>query len=240
MRDRFETRALSSAFSRKSLFFAEESDWRWQRRAAAPAFRHEKLLELVPIFAHGALAQAQEWQSIANGAIIDVALAMRKLTVAIILQAALVRAHGDAGSAKIPCRAEPQGVDQLAVSLRQDGTTRGDAVSGLGARRRQPVAGLAKRYHGSSRTGALKAGSRRTFWRCSFRERSGNGAHHERRRTDLQPIHVHGRRSRDHGDGAGMDFMAACEGSGRPRSECERRSRRSSASTWSIPSISID
>ena len=89
VRDRFQTRALSSAFSRKSLFFAEGADWRWQRRAAAPAFRHEKLLELVPIFARGAHAQAQEWRSTANGAIIDVAPAMAQLTFAIILQAVL-------------------------------------------------------------------------------------------------------------------------------------------------------
>ena len=94
MRDRFQTRALSSAFSRESLFFAEGAAWRWQRRAVAPAFRHEKLLELVPIFARGALAQAQEWQSTANGAKIDVALAMRKLTVAIILQAVLGQGSG--------------------------------------------------------------------------------------------------------------------------------------------------
>ena len=91
VRDRFQTRALSSAFSRKSLFFAEGADWRWQRHAVAPAFRHEKLLELVPIFARGAHAQTKEWRSTANGAIIDVAPVMRKLTVAIILQAVLGR-----------------------------------------------------------------------------------------------------------------------------------------------------
>ena len=89
VRDRFQTRALSSAFSRKSLFLAEGADWRWQRRAAAPAFRHQKLVEFVPIFAHGAHAQAQEWRSTANGAIIDVAPAMAQLTFAIILQAVL-------------------------------------------------------------------------------------------------------------------------------------------------------
>ena len=89
VRDQFQTRALSSAFSRKSLFFAEGADWRWQRRAAAPAFRHEKLLDLVPIFARCAHAHAQEWRSAGNGAIIDVAPAMSKLTFAIILQAVL-------------------------------------------------------------------------------------------------------------------------------------------------------
>lgn len=89
VRDRFQTRALSSAFSRKSLFFAEGADWRWQRRAAAPAFRHEKLLDLVPVFARRAHAQAQEWRRTGNGAVIDVAPAMSKLTFAIILQAVL-------------------------------------------------------------------------------------------------------------------------------------------------------
>lgn len=88
-RDRFQTRALSSAFSRKSLFFAEGADWRWQRRAAAPAFRHEKLLDLMPIFARCAQAQAQEWRSAGKEVIIDMASAMSKLTFAIILQAVL-------------------------------------------------------------------------------------------------------------------------------------------------------
>ncbi len=89
VRDRFQTRALSSAFSRKSLFFAEGADWRWQRRTAAPAFRHEKLIELVPTFARGAHAQAQEWRRTANGGIINVAPAMAQLTFAIILRAVL-------------------------------------------------------------------------------------------------------------------------------------------------------
>jgi cytochrome P450 len=89
VRDRFQTRALSSAFSRKSLFFAEGANWRWQRRAAAPAFRHEKLLGLVPIFSQCAQAQAQEWRNAKNGAVLDMAPAMSKLTLAIILHAVL-------------------------------------------------------------------------------------------------------------------------------------------------------
>ena len=91
VRDRFQSRALSSAFSRKSLFFAEGADWRWQRRAAAPAFRHEKLLDLVPIFARHAHAQDEEWRIKGKGLIIDVAPAMSKLTFAIIRQAVLGR-----------------------------------------------------------------------------------------------------------------------------------------------------
>jgi cytochrome P450 len=33
-----------------SLFMAEGADWKWQRRAVAPSFRHDKLLALVPTF----------------------------------------------------------------------------------------------------------------------------------------------------------------------------------------------
>ena len=217
VRDRFQTRALSSAFSRKSLFFAEGADWRWQRRAAAPAFRHEKLLELVPIFARCALAQAQEWQSTANGAIIDVALAMRKLTVAIILQAVLGQGAEMLDQQKFLAALSPR-VSTIAWRFLFARMGLPEATPFPGSRK----AAAAGRWlsEAISRVVANRRAEGREVEGHSgaapFRERSGNGARHERRRTDLQPIHVHGRRSRDHGDGAGMDFMAACEGSGDP------------------------
>jgi len=89
LRDRFQTRALSNVANGKSLFFAEDLDWRWQRRAVAPAFRRESLLALVPTFARCARGQAEEWQRAGSGAVIDVAPAMSKVTFAIILQAVL-------------------------------------------------------------------------------------------------------------------------------------------------------
>jgi cytochrome P450 len=91
MRDRFQIRALSNMTNRESLFFAEGADWRWQRRAAAPAFRHENLFALVPIFAHCAKMEAENWRGARRRAVIDVAPAMSSITFAIILQAVLGR-----------------------------------------------------------------------------------------------------------------------------------------------------
>ena len=47
-RDKTTVRSLSAPVNRESLFFAEGANWKWQRRAAAPAFRHDNLLALVP------------------------------------------------------------------------------------------------------------------------------------------------------------------------------------------------
>jgi len=83
-RDRISTEALSARVNRDSLFFAEGAGWRWQRRAAASAFRHENLLALVPTFAECAQAQAQAWRDAPSGEAIDVSLAMSRTTFAII------------------------------------------------------------------------------------------------------------------------------------------------------------
>ena len=40
-RDKMTARSISEAVNRESLFFAEGANWKWQRRAAAPAFRHD-------------------------------------------------------------------------------------------------------------------------------------------------------------------------------------------------------
>ncbi|ATQ69587.1 MULTISPECIES: cytochrome P450 [Methylosinus] len=88
-RDRFQTRALTNDVNRASLFFAEGADWRWQRRAAAPAFRHDNLLALVPTFARCGADLAKEWRRANDGAVRDVAPEMSRLTFDIILRAVL-------------------------------------------------------------------------------------------------------------------------------------------------------
>lgn len=88
-RDRFQTRALSNIVNRQSLFFAEGADWRWQRRAAAPAFRHDKLLALAPTFVRSAQALVAGWRQAPRDAVIDVAPAMSRVTFDIILRAVL-------------------------------------------------------------------------------------------------------------------------------------------------------
>jgi len=88
-RDFMTARALSGPVNRNSLFFAEDADWKWQRRAVAPAFRHENILALVPTFAQCAKAQAEEWRARAASKPIDVMAAMSRTTFAVIERAVL-------------------------------------------------------------------------------------------------------------------------------------------------------
>jgi cytochrome P450 len=83
-RDRISVRSLSASVNRDSLIFAEGAEWKWQRRAAAPAFRHENLLALVPTFAQCAEAQAVEWRGTSPAGPIDVMQAMSKTTFSVI------------------------------------------------------------------------------------------------------------------------------------------------------------
>lgn len=87
-RDFLTVRTMSGPINRESLFFVEGSDWKWQRRAVAPAFRHENLLALVPTFAECANAQACEWRE-ASAEPIDVMRAMSNTTFAVIERAVL-------------------------------------------------------------------------------------------------------------------------------------------------------
>ncbi|MGB9020780.1 MAG: cytochrome P450, partial [Pseudolabrys sp.] len=56
-RDPTTRRSFAPVIGNTALFLAEGADWRWQRRAVAPIFRHETLLSFVPVFA--AMAQRQ-------------------------------------------------------------------------------------------------------------------------------------------------------------------------------------
>jgi cytochrome P450 len=62
-RDPVTRRAFAPAIGGNSLFLAEDAEWRWQRRAVAPIFRHETLLSFVPIIAKMAERQAERWRA---------------------------------------------------------------------------------------------------------------------------------------------------------------------------------
>ena len=70
-------------------FFAEGADWRWQRRAVAPIFRHETLLSFVPTFATMAQRQVERWRAVQRAVPIDAAAAMTHTTFEIIVEAML-------------------------------------------------------------------------------------------------------------------------------------------------------
>jgi cytochrome P450 len=88
-RDAMTVASLSGPFSQEALFFTEGAEWKWQRRALAPAFRHENMLALVPTFAQCAAAQADAWRAASPAAPVDVMQAMSRTTFAVIERAVL-------------------------------------------------------------------------------------------------------------------------------------------------------
>ena len=88
-RDVITRRSLGSVDNRTSLFFAEDADWKWQRRALSSAFRHENLLALVPTFAECADATAKAWRAATPGAPVEIMTAMSQTTFAVIERAVL-------------------------------------------------------------------------------------------------------------------------------------------------------
>ena len=88
-RDPTTRRSFAPVIGDTSLFLAEGADWRWQRRAVAPIFRHETLLSFVPIFATMAQRQVERWHSVHRSVPIDAAAAMTRTTFEIIVEAML-------------------------------------------------------------------------------------------------------------------------------------------------------
>ncbi|MGA6938252.1 MAG: cytochrome P450 [Pseudolabrys sp.] len=88
-RDPATRRSFAPVIGDTSLFLAEGADWRWQRRAVAPIFRHETLLSFVPIFATMAQRQVERWRAVQRAIPIDAAAAMTHTTFEIIVEAML-------------------------------------------------------------------------------------------------------------------------------------------------------
>jgi cytochrome P450 len=88
-RDAVTRRALSSVLDPRGMFLAEGADWRWQRRAVAPAFRPETLIGFVPTFAAEAERQIEEWRNIQSDAPINIFAAASRLTLNVAAKALL-------------------------------------------------------------------------------------------------------------------------------------------------------
>ena len=88
-RDPVTRRAFAPAIGANSIFLAEDADWRWQRRAVAPIFRHETLLSFVPIFAAMAQRQVERWRASGRTQQVDAAAAMTRTTFDIIVNVLL-------------------------------------------------------------------------------------------------------------------------------------------------------
>ena len=89
LRDPVTRRAFAPAIGAKSIFLAEDADWRWQRRAVAPIFRHEMLMSFVPIFTAMAQRQVERWRTNGGTQQVDAAAAMTRTTFDIIVDALL-------------------------------------------------------------------------------------------------------------------------------------------------------
>jgi cytochrome P450 len=88
-RDPATRRSFAPVIGDTSLFLAEGGDWRWQRRAVAPIFRHETLLSFVPIFAMMAQRQVERWRAAQREVPTDAAAAMTRTTFEIIVESML-------------------------------------------------------------------------------------------------------------------------------------------------------
>lgn len=78
-------RAIGAAVGTKSIFTAEGADWRWQRRASSPPFRHSTILGFVPAMAKAAEDMAERLAAARPGEPVDVAEAMMETTFEVIV-----------------------------------------------------------------------------------------------------------------------------------------------------------
>jgi cytochrome P450 len=88
-RDPATRRSFAPMIGDNSLFLADGADWRWQRRAVAPIFRHEMLLSFVPVFAAMAERQTERWRAAQHGVPVDAAAGMTRTTFDIIVETML-------------------------------------------------------------------------------------------------------------------------------------------------------
>lgn len=77
-----------------AILTAEGAHWRWQRQAAAPAFRHERLLSMTPSMTRAAEATLARWRVGVAGAYRDIARDMVHATFDVILETMLSGGEG--------------------------------------------------------------------------------------------------------------------------------------------------
>ena len=105
-----------------AILTAEGARWRWQRRIAAPIFRHERIVGFLPQMLQAAEETAARWAALPHGATVSVAQEMMHTTFAIIVETML------SGSARIDV-----GRVEQAVTAMLDSTGWQVAITLLGA-----------------------------------------------------------------------------------------------------------
>jgi cytochrome P450 len=81
-------RALRPALG-DAILTADGADWRWQRRAAAPIFRHERLLGFAPAMLEAAARTRDRWLALDPSREVDVGREMMRTTFDIIVETML-------------------------------------------------------------------------------------------------------------------------------------------------------
>ncbi|MGV1954690.1 cytochrome P450 [Agrobacterium sp. 22-214-1] len=85
-------RALGPALG-QGLLTADGDHWKWQRQSVAAAFRHEKLLELLPVMIDAARRTQERWHASPAGDI-DIGHEMMRTTFHIIVETMMSGGHG--------------------------------------------------------------------------------------------------------------------------------------------------
>lgn len=85
-------RALGPALG-QGLLTADGDHWKWQRQSVAAAFRHEKLLELLPVMIDAARRTQERWHASPAGDI-DIGHEMMRTTFDIIVETMMSGGHG--------------------------------------------------------------------------------------------------------------------------------------------------
>lgn len=78
----------------EGILTAEGAHWRWQRQAAAPAFRHDRIAAMTPMMSRAAESALKRWRTAGDGAPIDVAADMVRTTFDVILDTMLSGGEG--------------------------------------------------------------------------------------------------------------------------------------------------
>ncbi len=102
---------LLSPLLGKGILTSEGADWKWQRQAAAPMFRHQELMRFVPQFVRATDAMLARWRGHSGGPAISMEEEMKRVTFDIISSTLLPSADGTVGVA----------VEQLAGRLQDAG-----------------------------------------------------------------------------------------------------------------------
>ena len=85
----------------EGLLVVEGADWRRQRRAAAPAFRHELLCRLTPTFAAVAQETVDRMRKLAASGPVDVEPEMERATLAVVMRTLMASFGGEADAQRM-------------------------------------------------------------------------------------------------------------------------------------------